>query len=103
MVDKKIILGAIVLVIVIVAAVGGYYIYQSMSVPPTTTQTTQITQIKVGVLLPLTGGAAHEGWLARHAIELAIDDINSNGGVKSLGGAQLVPIFADTGASQIPA
>jgi branched-chain amino acid transport system substrate-binding protein len=92
MVDKKIILGAVVLVIVIVAAVGGYYIYQSMSVPPTT----QVTQIKVGVLLPLTGGAAHEGWLARHAIELAIDDINSNGGVKSLGGALLVPIFADT-------
>ncbi len=62
----------------------------------TPTPTPAVKEVKVGVLLPLTGPASHEGWYARHAIELAIEHINKRGGVKSLGGAKLVPIFADT-------
>ncbi len=92
MVERKVALG--IVVIVIIACLIGYFAYQA-SIKPIE----EVKEVKVGVLLPLTGPAAHEGWLARHAIELAIEHINERGGVKSLGGAKLVPIFADTTGS----
>jgi len=92
LVERKVALG--IVVIVIIACLIGYFAYQA-SIKPIE----EVKEVKVGVLLPLTGPAAHEGWLARHAIELAIEHINERGGVKSLGGAKLVPIFADTTGS----
>ncbi len=56
---------------------------------------TQENQIPVGVILPLSGGNAHEGELCRNAMMFAASKINDAGGIKSLGGAKLNLIFAD--------
>lgn len=64
--------------------------------PPPALTTPAVKEVKVGVVLPLSGPVAKEGSLARHGIELAIDHINRFGGVKSLGGAKLKPIWADS-------
>ena len=53
-------------------------------------------EVKIGVVLPLTGSSAEMGKLSKNGIELAINTINAQGGVKSLGGAKLVPIYADS-------
>ncbi|MDR3588848.1 MAG: ABC transporter substrate-binding protein [Negativicutes bacterium] len=53
-------------------------------------------EVKIGIVLPLTGSSAEMGKLAKNGIELAINTINANGGIKSLGGAKIVPIYADS-------
>jgi branched-chain amino acid transport system substrate-binding protein len=52
--------------------------------------------VKIGIVLPLTGSSAEMGKLAKNGIELAMDTINAKGGIKSLGGAKLVPVYADS-------
>jgi branched-chain amino acid transport system substrate-binding protein len=52
--------------------------------------------IKVGILLPLSGSVAPIGQNNRRGHELAIDEINAAGGIKSLGGAKLVMVDGDT-------
>jgi branched-chain amino acid transport system substrate-binding protein len=51
--------------------------------------------VKVGVVLPLTGGYAGTGTEERRGIELAVERINKAGGIKSLGGATIEAVFAD--------
>jgi branched-chain amino acid transport system substrate-binding protein len=62
--------------------------------------------IKIGVIYPLTGGAAAEGRELRAGAELALEIANKaypnismtmakNAGIKSLGGAQIELIFKD--------
>jgi branched-chain amino acid transport system substrate-binding protein len=52
--------------------------------------------IPVGILLPLSGSVAPIGINNRRGHELAIEEINADGGIKSLGGAKLVMIDGDT-------
>lgn len=52
-------------------------------------------QIPVGVILPLSGGNAHEGELCKNAMLFAASKINDAGGIKSMGGAKLNLVFAD--------
>ena len=52
--------------------------------------------IKVGILLPLSGPIAPIGQNNRRGHVLAIEDINAAGGIKSLGGAKLVIVDGDT-------
>ena len=52
--------------------------------------------VKVGILLPLSGPIAPIGQNNRRGHALAIDEINAAGGIKSLGGAKLVMIDGDT-------
>ena len=52
--------------------------------------------IKVGILLPLSGSVAPIGVNNRRGHELAIDEINAAGGIKSMGGAKLVMVDGDT-------
>jgi len=54
------------------------------------------TTIKVGILKPLTGAAATIGRKYVEAHRFAIEEINRNGGIKSLGGAKLEAVVADT-------
>jgi branched-chain amino acid transport system substrate-binding protein len=54
------------------------------------------SEVKVGVLLPLTGSSAEMGSLSKNGIELAIEMVNEQGGIKSLNGAKIVPVFADS-------
>lgn len=53
-------------------------------------------ELKVGFLLPLTGSFAEAGQLNKQAVEMAVEEINKAGGVKSLGGAKIVPVFANS-------
>lgn len=52
--------------------------------------------VKVGILLPLSGSVAPIGQNNRRGHELAVDEINASGGIKSLGGAKLVLVDGDT-------
>ena len=52
--------------------------------------------VKIGILLPLSGPVAPIGQNNRRGHALAVDEINAAGGIKSLGGAKLVMIDGDT-------
>ncbi len=52
-------------------------------------------EIKVGWIVPLTGGLAANGAQMQRGSQLAVDEINNAGGIKSLGGARLGLVFAD--------
>jgi branched-chain amino acid transport system substrate-binding protein len=56
----------------------------------------QAREVKVGYMLPVTGPLAFEAQLALNGVQLAVDEINGAGGVKSLGGAKLVLLPGDT-------
>ena len=52
--------------------------------------------VKIGVIQPVTGALAGDGDLGRLGAQLAIDDINAAGGIRSLGGAKLEMVFGDS-------
>src|SRR6185295_1779332 len=56
----------------------------------------QAREVKVGYILPVTGPLAFEAALALNGIQLAVDEINAGGGVKSLGGAKITLLPGDT-------
>lgn len=56
----------------------------------------QNADVKVGFLLPLTGSFAESGQLIKMAVEMAIEEINGSGGIKSLKGAKLVAVFGNS-------
>lgn len=56
----------------------------------------QPKQINVGVIQPLSGANAQFGINSRQGIELVADEINAAGGIKSLGGAKINLIVADS-------
>jgi branched-chain amino acid transport system substrate-binding protein len=59
-------------------------------------------EIRVGVVLPLSGPNAHEGELCRNAMEFATEKINNEGGIKALEGKKLKLVFGDhTGNAQV--
>ncbi len=66
-----------------------------VSGPPVTSRA-QAREVKVGILLPVTGPLALEAQLSQNGLDLAVDEINAGGGVKSLGGARLVMLKGDT-------
>ena len=51
--------------------------------------------VKVGVLHPVTGFLAYSGNLCRLGAQIAIDEINASGGIRSLGGARLQAVLGD--------
>ena len=53
-------------------------------------------EIKVGIVLPMSGPLAKIGLTNLWGHELAIEDINKAGGIKSMGGAKLKLIVADS-------
>lgn len=53
-------------------------------------------EVKLGYILPVTGPLAFEAQLALNGLELAVDEVNAAGGIKSLGGAKLVLLPGDT-------
>ena len=55
----------------------------------------QRAPIKIGILHPVTGPLAPSGQQCRAGALMAIDTINSAGGIISLGGAKLEPVLAD--------
>lgn len=55
----------------------------------------QPAPVKLGILQPVTGALAQDGEYGRIGAQLAIDDINAAGGIKSLGGAKIEMVFGD--------
>lgn len=53
--------------------------------------------VNIGLIGPFTGPWAEHGKLMRIGAEMAIEEINAEGGIKSLGGAKLNLVVADTG------
>ncbi|MBI1847910.1 MAG: ABC transporter substrate-binding protein [Candidatus Rokubacteria bacterium] len=56
----------------------------------------QPKSIKVGLLHCVTGPLAEPGQACRLAAQIAIDQVNAAGGVKSMGGAKLEAVLGDT-------
>ena len=56
----------------------------------------QTKAINIGVVVPLSGANAQFGINSRQGIELVADEINAAGGIKSLGGAKINLIVADS-------
>ncbi len=52
--------------------------------------------IKIGNIIPLSGPSASVGQQGKNAREMAVEEINANGGIKSLGGAKLEMLYADS-------
>lgn len=52
--------------------------------------------VKVGNIEPLSGPSASVGQQGKNARDMAVEEINAAGGIKSLGGAKLVMIYADS-------
>ncbi len=53
-------------------------------------------EVKLGYILPVTGPLAFEAQLALGGLQLAVDEVNAAGGIKSLGGAKLTLLPGDT-------
>ncbi|MEM7674734.1 MAG: ABC transporter substrate-binding protein [Myxococcota bacterium] len=53
----------------------------------------QTSPVKVGFVLPLTGPFAEAGQLQKEACDMAVEDINAAGGIKSLGGAPIEAVY----------
>jgi branched-chain amino acid transport system substrate-binding protein len=59
----------------------------------------QAREVKVGLIVPLSGPWARQGDMMLKGANMAVEDINNAGGVKALGGAKLKLITADAGDS----
>ena len=55
----------------------------------------QAKTVKIGILQPVTGALAQDGEYGRLGAQLAFDEINAAGGIKSLGDATLEMVFGD--------
>lgn len=54
-------------------------------------------EVEVGLIVPLSGIYARPGQVMRMGAEMAIEDINAQGGIKALGGAKLKLVIVDSG------
>ncbi len=59
----------------------------------------QTKEVKVALIAPFSGPWARQGDLMLKGAEMAIDDINAQGGIKALGGAKLKLVVIDAGDS----
>lgn len=66
---------------------------------PTPTKAPPPKEVKIGVLLPFSGASAPVAESIRWGMEIAGDEINEAGGIKSLGGAKLTFLWRDHASS----
>jgi branched-chain amino acid transport system substrate-binding protein len=62
-------------------------------------QAQQPKEVKVGLIVPLSGLYARPGAVMRMGAEMAVERINAEGGIKALGGAKLKLVVLDSGDS----
>jgi branched-chain amino acid transport system substrate-binding protein len=55
--------------------------------------------VKVGILHPVSGALSYSGQQGRIGAQLAVDEINAAGGIKSLGGGKIEPVLGDAQSS----
>jgi branched-chain amino acid transport system substrate-binding protein len=77
----------------------GVVVVSCLSVFGTPTTATAADDVKIAVIVPLSGRWARQGELYKAGSEMAVDEINAQGGIKALGGAKLVLVPADAGDS----
>ena len=65
----------------------------------TPAQAETVKEIKIAVVYPLSGALSRNGNLTVQGVKAAMQWVNDNGGIKSLGGAKLVPVIADSGST----
>jgi branched-chain amino acid transport system substrate-binding protein len=68
-----------------------------MAVVPTAALAAE--DFKIALVVPLSGRWARQGQLKKMGAEMAIEEINNQGGIKALGGAKIVLREADAGDS----
>jgi branched-chain amino acid transport system substrate-binding protein len=73
-----------------------FFVVMSMLVGWETVCKAQDKVVKVGNIIPLSGPSASVGQQGKNAREMAVEEINVAGGIKSLGGAKLVMLYADS-------
>jgi branched-chain amino acid transport system substrate-binding protein len=84
---------AIMLVaLIIVPSAAVYWYYQSIQAAS--------KEIVIGAPLPLSGAMATIGLSCQRGHDLAVEDINAAGGIKSLGGAKIKIIYGDIKSDQ---
>jgi branched-chain amino acid transport system substrate-binding protein len=59
----------------------------------------QAKDVEVGLIAPMSGPWARQGQVMKLAADMAIDTINRQGGIKSLGGAKMKLVVFDAGDS----
>ena len=78
------------------AAAGGGTETTAATSTDTTAGGAPAETIKIGALYPTTGGLAKLGEECVNGLQLAVDEINAAGGIKSMGGAQIELVRADS-------
>ena len=71
----------------------------AFALPVGMAQAQQPKEVKVGLIAPLSGLYARPGTVMRMGAEMAVEKINAEGGIKSLGGAKLKLVVMDSGDS----
>ncbi|NBT68973.1 MAG: ABC transporter substrate-binding protein [Betaproteobacteria bacterium] len=56
----------------------------------------QARTVKIGLVHPVSGALAYSGGQSRMGAQLAIDEINAAGGIRSMGGAKLEALLGDS-------
>jgi len=64
-----------------------------------TSAAAQTKEVKIGLIAPMSGPWARQGDLMLKGANLAVEDINKQGGIKSLGGATVKLLVFDAGDS----
>ncbi len=59
----------------------------------------QTKEVKIGIIVPLSGPWARQGEMMVKGANIAVEDINKAGGIKALGGARLRLVSIDAGDS----
>lgn len=59
----------------------------------------QQKNVKIALIVPLSGPWARQGTLVKYGAETAVNEINAAGGIKALGGAKLELVAIDAGDS----
>lgn len=61
--------------------------------------TAQTKEVEVGLIAPMSGPWARQGQVMKLAADMAIESVNKQGGIKSMGGAKLKLVVFDAGDS----
>jgi len=80
------------IIIIVVAAVGGYLLAINILYKPTY----KVSEVKVGIIQPLSGSMSTIGRYNLWGAQFAVEEINSRGGIKSLGGANITLVIGDS-------
>ena len=74
-------------------------VFSGVLYTPESTLAADVPDIKIAVVYPLSGALSRNGNLMVQGIKASMGWVNDNGGIKSLGGAKLVPVVADSGST----